>query len=68
MTDTTPRYSWNQAVCETCWNLHNPERRPARVKDPTAAKCVFCGAETMSGIGIRIDPQTAPFPSKLKED
>ena len=66
--NTGPRYSWNQAVCTSCWYLHNPARRPATTKDAPTEKCVFCGGETTSGIYIRIDPKTAPFPAKLKED
>lgn len=68
MSDTEPRYSWNQAVCTSCWYLHNPARTPVTLKDPGTEKCVFCGRETNSGIFIRIDPKIAPFPSKLKDD
>lgn len=68
MSDDEPRYSWNQAVCTACWYLHNPARRPATLKDPKVEHCVFCGQETESGILIRIDPKTAPFPSRVKDD
>jgi hypothetical protein len=60
------RYGWTQPICEDCWFRLNPGRKPVRLKEPGAEKCVECGSDTTSGIYVRIDPAQAKHPSLTK--
>jgi hypothetical protein len=53
---------WTHALCETCWNIANPER-PYLIKSPLHALtevCCRCGAETRDGIYVRGAPTDMP--------
>ena len=60
------RYSWTQPCCDACWSRINGDRIPHRVIDRPEEVCVHCNQYTTSGIYIRIDPATAPFPTLEK--
>lgn len=60
--------SFTQAVCFDCWNERNPESQvgpddPRRSNTGPDERCCDCGAATTSGVYIRVDPSTVPFPS-----
>jgi hypothetical protein len=69
MTDNqfTPRFSWTQPICESCFKLRYPHKGPVRLTDPDAEVCVDCQRPTTTGIYIRIDPAEAHFPSMTKD-
>jgi hypothetical protein len=55
--------SWTQPVCIACWNRDNPDRQTAGRGDiGTLERCCKCGNNTQSGLYVRIDPRTVPFP------
>jgi len=55
--------SWTQAICNNCWSEWY-EYEPFRTREPEVEICCYCGQETLSGIYVRIDPKTVPFPRK----
>lgn len=58
--------NWTQALCENCWIKDNPDRPPV-VMNPEFADletCCKCGAGTYSGIYVRVDPTTVPYPTR----
>jgi hypothetical protein len=55
---------WTQAVCASCWMERNPDREPVRMLESPVETCCFCGNLAASGIYMRIDPKTVPYPSK----
>lgn len=61
-----PRYSWTQPCCDVCWTLNNGERTPHRLNTVELEVCCFCGAETKSGIYVRVRPDSVPHPTNLK--
>jgi hypothetical protein len=61
MTDEPTLRRWTHALCDQCWTLREPERRPARLVARDREVCCGCGAETRSGIFIRADPSTMQF-------
>lgn len=60
--------SWNQPVCDVCWRAREPERLPCRLVDPDRELCAICGAETRSGIFVRMDPAVANYPRAERAD
>lgn len=62
-----PRFGWTQPCCESCFERHNPGRKPTRLIEPEGEICVHCGAETQDGIYVRVDPKTAPHPTLIKD-
>jgi hypothetical protein len=58
--------TWTQALCENCWLRDNPGREPVAIKPEFAEleRCCKCGADTFSGIYVRVDPATVPYPRK----
>lgn len=66
MTCVTAMANWNQPICERDWVERNGERRPVRVIDPDEERCAYCGEATKSGIYVRDDPQSVPFPTENK--
>ena len=54
--------TWTQPVCEDCWYSLYPEREPTRLRQAEIETCCKCGIQTWSGIYIRIDPKTVPYP------
>ena len=63
----SPRYSWTQPQCTTCWHNEHPGRQPVRLAEHERETCVTCGIWTEGGIYIRIDPSVAPYPTRLKD-
>jgi hypothetical protein len=64
-------YDWTSPICEDRWwqdygmgGRRDPSRLTAEARE--VERCVFCGRETTSGIYVRVDPATVPFP-KLEE-
>lgn len=38
-------------------------RKPIRLVDPPVEACAWCGALTISGIYVRADPASVPYPA-----
>ena len=57
-------FSWTQPVCEKCWEKEYGERVPTKLLSPEVECCALCGVPTSSGIYIRRDPQTVPYPAE----
>lgn len=55
---------WNQASCDACWNERNPDRPAFRLLEETGDEetCSWCGETTHSGIYVRADPASVPYP------
>jgi hypothetical protein len=53
---------WNHAMCDDCWTVWDPSHDPVRVREAyrESEKCCFCGAPTISGIYVRVDPDKTP--------
>lgn len=60
--------AWNHPCCDACWKGREPRRVPVRLSAPNVERCSFCGEPTMSGIYVREDPATVPFPPAQKEE
>lgn len=60
--------SWTQAICDGCWQKRYPAREPSRIVEPfrEAEVCSYCGHDTTSGIYVREDPATVPYPQEKK--
>lgn len=58
--------TWNQPICDTCWEVLNPDREPFRIKDiiRETERCCICGDTTKSGIYTRLNPNTVPYPKR----
>ena len=54
--------TWNQPLCNDCWNAENPYRAAFRMGFAPAETCCMCGTQTTSGIYVRRDPKTVPHP------
>jgi hypothetical protein len=55
--------NWNQVACHDCWDRNNPGREAVRMRGAfPMLKCSWCGKPTNSGIYVRTDPRTVPFP------
>jgi len=54
----------NQPCCEDCWVARYAVRRPVRVTADRflAVPCCHCGRITHSGIYVRVDPASVPYP------
>lgn len=65
----SPRYSWTQPSCDDCWQRRYPGRQAVTIKQEMrdAETCCFCGEGHRSGIYVRVDPETVPYPS-IKKD
>lgn len=61
------RYSWTQPQCARCFEEQNPGCIPHVLVLSETEQCVTCGVWNQNGIYIRIDPATAPFPTRLKD-
>lgn len=55
--------AWTNPICDHCWCMEEGERIPHRVFTGKPAKCCVCGCDTISGIWVRKDPETVPFPA-----
>jgi hypothetical protein len=58
--------SWTQPMCDACWiSSRGSDERPVRMhtdyREPE--QCAWCGRLTSSGIYVRIDPATMPYPT-----
>lgn len=59
------RLSWTQPICDPCWKEWYPfDGEPTRLLSPEKEFCSFCGEETESGIYVRKDPLSVPFPAE----
>jgi len=54
--------TWTQPVCAKCFDDEHPFRHPVRVTNPPAVNCCYCGTMHRSGIYVRVDPSTVPYP------
>lgn len=59
--------SWTQPVCERCFGIEKPGRVPPRVRDAERETCCYCGDPTYTGVYIRVDPATVPYPTNPDE-
>ena len=59
-------YSFTQPVCDDCWDREYPDRPSPRVGQGERETCCKCGNRTFSGIYIRINPTTVPYPTRTK--
>lgn len=57
--------NWNQPCCDDCWVRMNEDRLPFRLTlaERKDEDCAWCGMSTTSGIYVRADPATVPFPA-----
>jgi len=56
--------NWTQPVCIRCWNRDYPDRQTEGSGDIGAPEhCCECGSDTRSGLYVRRDPATVPFPT-----
>ena len=59
--------NWNQPICERCWFMENPARRPVQftggMGGEYVARCCMCGDPTVAGIFIRRHPDECKFPA-----
>lgn len=63
------RLSWNQPICRGDWDLLEPGgREPVKIVDPYPETCAWCGERTWSGIYVRRDPATVPYPARNTDD
>jgi hypothetical protein len=53
---------WTQPLCVACWNRDNPDRQAGNDPVGPPERCCKCGDPTRSGIYVRIDPATVPYP------
>lgn len=60
--------SYTQPICRPCFSIKHPSREPVRVRDDESRTCCLCGDPTVTGIYIRINPATVPFPMSWPED
>ena len=53
---------WTHPICDRCWSVLEPNRRPVRVmeEDRDRVKCCWCEEPTKSGIYRRADPWDLP--------
>ena len=63
----TIRFGWTQPACEPCFKINHPGKGVMRFKPAELENCCFCNNETKSGIYVRVDPKTVPYPSIMKE-
>jgi hypothetical protein len=64
------KLSWTQPVCDDDWAERNPDRpNPVRMNPEFTEQeqCCYCGKPTKSGIYVRVDPATVPFPASEEE-
>lgn len=62
------KLTWSQAMCDRCWHDRTDGRRvPHRLIDPDVEVCAWCGELTMSGIYVRANPETVPYPSEEED-
>lgn len=54
-------------MCDPCWAREGPDREPVRRIDPDLERCAWCGQSTRSGIYVRVDPDTVPYPRDAAE-
>lgn len=57
--------TWTQPLCDDCWDKEHeddPEHRSNRSKRGDVETCCMCGRLNMSGIYVRRDPATVPYP------
>lgn len=61
-------FSWTQPTCAECFERQNPDRKPVAivVEFREDENCVYCGERTKDGLYVRIDPDAAPFPTRIK--
>jgi hypothetical protein len=59
------RLSWNQPICDACWEKRHPDRVPTRMAEAHTERevCSDCGRRTESGIYRRADPYTVNHPA-----
>lgn len=58
----------NFPICDACWKLRceragTPGRVPVRIVDVKKTSCSFCGETTKSGIFVRENSASIPFPT-----
>jgi hypothetical protein len=54
---------WDHPMCADCWYDENPGRHAATLAMPEPAPCCQCGTLTYSGIYVRRNPATVPYPA-----
>lgn len=66
---TVTRYSWTQPACLDCWRERNPGRAPMHLTEfaREIETCCHCGQETSDGIYVRVDPETVPYPTPVRD-
>lgn len=55
--------SWTQPVCDDCYDWQRPETPPHRLVEREPERCAWCGKLTLSGIFVRADPASVPYPA-----
>lgn len=62
-----PRFSFTQPTCDDCWDERHAGTPSPRTPVGAPEACCYCGADTRSGIYVRVDPATVAFPSRRRE-
>lgn len=65
---TDPRWSWNAAACETCFAEQYPGLVATRLRESYLARCSWCAQATDSGVFVRRDPASVPYPRLVDEE
>ena len=55
-------WGWTRPCCLVCWHESYPGQKPVRRRATDSQTCAWCAASTVSGIFIRADPHTVPYP------
>lgn len=53
---------WTQPICNDCWDDKHSDKPSPRVNQGDEEQCSYCGKVTVSGIYVRDDPATVPYP------
>lgn len=64
---TRRKLRWTQPCCDACWGHYFEARgqnhQPITVTHPEREQCAWCGEDTHSGIYVRADPNSVPYPA-----
>jgi hypothetical protein len=60
--------TWNQALCQSCFWVRQPDAEPVRSHYPEREICSDCGIPTRSGIYMRLNPTHVRFPRQDPDD
>ena len=59
--------TWTQPICDDCYQRRYPDRMPSVLLNPSPETCCDCGADTLHGIYVRVDPATVAHPTRERD-